>query len=79
MITVASLAFFIYEISLTLDQEVALVWPQVSTLIFPSDAPHVKFSQPNKSWLKWHYFFIRYFALVASMYASQSTHLKIRY
>ncbi|XP_006460696.1 hypothetical protein AGABI2DRAFT_203833 [Agaricus bisporus var. bisporus H97] len=47
---VASLAFFIYEIALTLDQEVEFVWPQ-----------------PNKSWLKWQYFFTRYFGLTASI------------
>jgi hypothetical protein len=69
MITVASLAFFIYEIALTLDQEVELVWPQVATLIFPSAIPHVKCSRSNKNWFKWHYLFTRYFALAASMYA----------
>ncbi|PFH47642.1 hypothetical protein AMATHDRAFT_42800 [Amanita thiersii Skay4041] len=48
--SVASFVFILYDILLTLDDEVEIIW-----------------TKPRKSWVKWQFLFMRYFALAIQL------------
>ncbi|KAF5351733.1 hypothetical protein D9756_007676 [Leucocoprinus leucothites] len=66
-IRAASLAFLVYEICITLEQEINYIWMQVILSFSPRkrEYPNRVFSRPHTCWRKWHYLFARYFALLA--------------
>ena len=73
MVLVGTAALLIYELLLTFDHEYELIWKCVASLLAFSLASNIFASidgfyrKPNKSFIKWLFFFIRYFALLSQM------------
>lgn len=64
---VAALAILVYDILLTTDEEVRLIWPYVFLLISMVTEAHWRLSRKRLSYTKLLYFFIRYFPVLVLM------------
>lgn len=65
---VAALSFLVWDILITLDQEVDAIWSCVLLLYSGIAFSHLSFRRTNTSYSKWFYFFVRYFAVAMQMY-----------
>lgn len=65
---VAALSFLVWDVLITLDQEVDAIWSSVLFFFSGVAFSHLSLRRTNSSYSKWLFFFVRYFAVAMQMY-----------
>ncbi|KAH9985263.1 hypothetical protein BJV77DRAFT_1071528 [Russula vinacea] len=63
MSSVAALSFLVWDVLITLDQEVDAIWSSVLFFFSGVAFSHLSLRRTNSSYSKWLFFFVRYFAV----------------